>query len=190
MRKRGLIKFQQINPLPVQTVQSLFHLINRNIKLELIKDPSLSRNELDVIIKRNPELFPQGIQMGYLMKDRRPSKKLQIDTRRIEVDGIAYTVRPSFVMSYDTAFADDVEKGIFLRKFNVPFWALSYVLGKDPMFWYRIEQSLGRNSIVGTTIKNPKLLPEHLSADEKHSRLLGEKRVINFVILTLFTELR
>ena len=109
------------------------------------------------------------------MKDIRPSKKLQIDTRRIEVDGNAYTVRPSFVMPYDTAFADDVEKGIFLRKFNVPFWALSYVLGKDPMFWYRIEQSLGRNSIVGTTIKNPKLLPEHLSADEKHSRLLGEK---------------
>ena len=31
MRKRGLIKFQQINPLPVQTVQSLFHLINKNI---------------------------------------------------------------------------------------------------------------------------------------------------------------
>lgn len=43
------------------------------------------------------------------------------------------------------------------------------------MYWYRIEQNLGRNSIVGTTIKDPNLLPEHVAADEKHSRLMGEK---------------
>jgi hypothetical protein len=143
--------------------------------LKIINDPTLFRKDLDVVIKTNPELFPQGINMGYLMKDIRPCKKLKIDIRRIEVDGIPYTVRPSFVMPYGTALTDDVEKAIFLRKFDVPFWALSHVFGKDPMFWYRIERSLGRNSIVGTTIKDPKLLPEHLSADEKHSRLRGEK---------------
>ncbi|EFK07517.1 conserved hypothetical protein [delta proteobacterium NaphS2] len=120
-----------------------------------------------MVIGSNPELFPQGIQTGYRMKDGRPSKKLEIDIRRIEIDGIAHTIRPSFVMPYGTAFTDDVEKGIFLRKFDVPFWALSYVFGKNPMFWCRIEQGLGRNSIVGTTIK--------LAADEKHSRLRGEK---------------
>ena len=38
-----------------------------------------------------------------------------------------------------------------------------------------MEQSLGKNSIVGTTIKDPELIPEHLAADEKHSRLKGEK---------------
>jgi hypothetical protein len=143
--------------------------------LGVIKDSKPFRKELDIVIESNPELFPQSIQAGYLMKDKRFSQKLKIDIRRIEVDGIAYTIRPSFVMPYQTAFTADVEKAIFLRKFDVPFWALSHVFGKDQMFWYRIEQSLGRNSIVGTTIKDPKLLPEHLSADEKHSRLRGEK---------------
>jgi hypothetical protein len=49
---------------------------------------------------------------------------------------------------------DDVEKVIFLRKFDVPFWALSHIFGKYPAYWYRITQSLGRNSIVGTTIRD------------------------------------
>ncbi len=42
-------------------------------------------------------------------------------------------------------------------------------------YWYRMEQSLGRNSVVGTTIKSPELLPDNVAADEKHSRLKGEK---------------
>ena len=78
-------------------------------------------------------------------------------------------------MPYHTAWTDDVEKAIFLRKFNVPFWALGHVFGKDAMFWYRIEQNSGRNSIVGTTIKDSDFLPEHVAADEKHSRQKGEK---------------
>jgi len=57
----------------------------------------------------------------------------------------------------------------------VPFWALSHVFGKDAMFWNRIEQNIGRNSIVGATIKDPDLLPNYIAADEKHSRLKGEK---------------
>lgn len=38
-----------------------------------------------------------------------------------------------------------------------------------------MEQSLGRNSIVGTTIRNPDDIPQHLGADEKHTRILGDK---------------
>ncbi|MCD4722191.1 MAG: hypothetical protein K8S13_20365, partial [Desulfobacula sp.] len=33
----------------------------------------------------------------------------------------------------------------------------SYVFGKNPMYWYRIETSLGRNSLVGTTIETPRI---------------------------------
>ena len=143
--------------------------------LETVQDFKLFRIELDGAIKTSPEIFPTDIQNGYSMKDLRYSKKSGLPIRRIEIGGISYTVRPSFVMPYQTALTKDVEKAIFLRKFDVPFWALSYVFGKNPMFWYRIEQTLGRNSIVGTTIKDPKLLPEHVSADEKHSRLNGEK---------------
>ena len=78
-------------------------------------------------------------------------------------------------MPYLTGIVEEIEKTLFMRKFNVPFWALSYAFGKDPKYWYRIEQSLGRNSIVGTTIRNAVDLPEHLGADEKHTRILGDK---------------
>ena len=43
------------------------------------------------------------------------------------------------------------------------------------MYWYRMETSLGNRSLVGSTIKNPSLLPEHLNSDEKHSHLKGKK---------------
>jgi len=143
--------------------------------MDVIEDSVKFRTELVPFIDKFPELFPNGIQEGYTMKEIRFSKKTGIPTRRILVDGISYTIRPSFVMPYHVGFSADVENALFLRKFNVPFWALSNIFGKDAMYWHRMEQSLGRNSIIGTTIKNPDLLPEHLAADEKHSRLKGEK---------------
>lgn len=143
--------------------------------MNAIKDPVKFRNELVSFIDKFPELFPNRIKKGFAMKDIRLSKKTGILTRRIIMNGVSYTIRPSFVMPYQVAFSADVENVLFLRKFNVPFWALSQMFGKDAMYWYRMEQSLGRNSIIGTTIKNPNLLPEHLAADEKHSRLTGKK---------------
>jgi hypothetical protein len=130
---------------------------------------------LTPFIEKFPELFPNGIKESYTMKEIRISKKTGIATRRILMNGISYTIRPSFVMPYHVAFSADAENAVFLRKFDVPFWALAHVFGKDAMYWYRIEQSLGRNSIIGTTINDPDLLPEHLAADEKHSRLKGSK---------------
>ncbi|MBF0202686.1 MAG: hypothetical protein HQK66_15570 [Desulfamplus sp.] len=41
-----------------------------------------------------------------------------------------------------------------------------------------MEQSIGRNSLVGTTIKNPEDVPKDISADEKHTRLLGKKAYV------------
>jgi len=109
------------------------------------------------------------------MKDIYWSKKLSVPIRRIKIGGIPYSIRPSFIMPYLTGLTNDIENALFFRKFNVPFWALSHVFGKDPMYWYRIEQHLGRNSIVGTTVKEPGDIPEHLGADEKHTWILGQK---------------
>jgi hypothetical protein len=38
-----------------------------------------------------------------------------------------------------TAMVHEVEKALFLRKFGVPFWALSHVFGRDHMYWYRVK---------------------------------------------------
>ena len=144
----------------------------------IIQNPNDFRKCIDQQIELFPELFPPEITDGYRMKDKYPSKKLPVTIRRIEVCGKAYTIRPSFVMPRLVGFVDDIEKALFLRKFDVPFWALAYVFGKDHMFWYRVEQSIGRNSIVGTTVRNPKDIPVHLAADEKHTRINGEKTYV------------
>ncbi len=60
---------------------------------------------------------------------------------------------------------------------EVPFWALAHVFGRDATYWYRLEVGLGRNSIVGTTVRHGQL-PEHLVADEHHQRRDGVKNYI------------
>ncbi len=122
-----------------------------------------------------PELFPSGIKNGFQMKDQRQSKKSKLLIRRIEVNGISYTVHPSFVTPYLTGLVSEVGNALFLRKFSVPFWALAHIFGKNAMYWYRLERSLGRHQLVGTTVRHAKDLPDHLSADEKHTKILGTK---------------
>lgn len=156
---------------------------NRTIALNYVQetynatvtDKAAFRKHLDEMIALYPELFPDDIADGYSLKEMRYSKKQNVWLRRIDVNNVSYTIRPSFMMPYMTGKTDEIEKALFLRKFDVPFWALSYVFGKDHMYWYRIEQSLGRNSIVGTTVRNPDDIPRNLGADEKHSWILGNK---------------
>jgi hypothetical protein len=144
---------------------------------KIVKDSKEFRRNIDEMVGHYPELFPGGITRGYTMKDIRKSKKRQVDIRRIElsINGNDYSIRPSFVMPYMTGFTDDVEKALYLRKYDVPFPALSYVFGHDPMYWYRLENHLGRFSLVGATIHSDTEIPQHLIADEKHTHLAGEK---------------
>ena len=106
----------------------------------------------------------EGFSQGYELKDGRVSEKAALRIRRIELrDGTAYSMRPSFLMPYMTGRTKEVEGPLFLRKFGVPYWGLAYVFGRDAMYWYRLERALGRNSIVGTTVRKTEL-PEHLLA--------------------------
>ena len=89
--------------------------------------------------------------------------------------GGVFQVRPSFLMPYLIGKTDQVEKALYLRQFDVPFEALAYVFGRDPMDGYRAWCALGRPAIVGTPVKDPSQLPKHRVADEKHTWLEGEK---------------
>jgi len=143
---------------------------------QVIDKPEAFRKALDQAFRDMPELFPQAFAEGYVFKDVRTSKKTGLRLRRIEckATGEAFTIRPSFVLPYMAALADDVSGPLFLRSFGVPFWALARVFGRNPMYWYRLETSSGRNSIVGTTVRQADL-PDHLLADEHHQTLQGEK---------------
>jgi len=145
------------------------------------------RECLDTIIEQHTELFPSAIQQGYYLHDiLPPSEKMpDVRMRRVKMKEKddddkqqVFTIAPSFVMPYMTGYTDDVEHALFLRRFGVPYWALTRVFGHDDMYWQRLEGRLGRNSIVGTTVKDPDKLPEDLLADEKHTWLNGEKAYV------------
>jgi hypothetical protein len=150
--------------------------IGKDLYEQIVDSPQEFRHFLDQSFHDMPELFPPAFASGYLLKDARVSAKLGLRLRRIEckATGAAFSIRPSFVMPYMTAVTDDVANPLFLRRFGVPYWALAHVFGRDPMYWYRLEISLGRNSIVGTTVHQADV-PEHLLADEHHQKLNGEK---------------
>jgi len=157
--------------------------IDREEYEQILLDKTAFRQYLDMKIEQYPELFPSTIQQGYKLHDiLPPSKKMpDVRMRRIKVkakgnnEEEVFTIAPSFVMPYMTGCTDDVEKALFLRKFAVPYWALTHVFGRNDMYWERMELRFGRNSIVGTTVKQAENLPQDVLADEKHTRLNGEK---------------
>lgn len=146
-----------------------------------INDADYARACLDNLFEQHPELFPPDWSGGYaLCGFTQESKKQQLRCRRVRLgpDNVVWTVAPAFVMPYLSGRTAEVEKGLFLMKFHVPSWAIAHVFGRDAMYWYRLERGLGRFSVVGTTVKSAEALPSDLVADEKHSRLAGEKAYI------------
>jgi hypothetical protein len=155
--------------------------IDQDTYERILGDAPAFRQYVDQMISQYPEVFPRAIGAGYWLHDVLPaSKKLPaVRLRRIKLTAPAadartvFTIAPSFVLPYMTGYADEVEKALYLRKFGVPYAALTYVFGRNDDYWYRLENHLGRNSIVGTTVKTPEKLPTDLLADEKHTRLNG-----------------
>ncbi len=143
--------------------------------LETVNDAQKFRAQLDEFLGLFPKLFPNQIVNGYQLKETRFSKKLLIPIRRIRVGRTSYTIRPSFVMPYMSGMVDLVERALLMRKYSVPFHALSRSFGGSSQKWFRMEQNLGRNSIVGTTLHSKKDLPQHVVGDEKHTKCQGQK---------------
>jgi hypothetical protein len=153
--------------------------VGKDLYQRLVEDPPQFRAWLDQAFRDCPELFPEAFAGGYTLKDDRLSAKTGLRLRRVRLKstGQSFSVRPSFVFPYMTALTDDIDKPLFLRAFGVPFWALARVFGRNPDYWYRLEVSLGRNSIAGTTVRKA-ALPEHLLADEHHQPRDGVKNYI------------
>ena len=145
---------------------------------EIIDDKTAFKKYLNEIFEKQPEIFPLRTDEGFSLDGfQRTSDKLGVRMRRIliKATGDVFSVRPSFVLPYMTERTVNVEKALFLRRFDVPYWAMTYAFGRNDMFWYRLEMSFGRNSIVGTTVRDPERLPKDLTGDEKHTRLNGDK---------------
>ena len=155
---------------------------DRESYAKLFVEPDNFREFLDEMCQSYPELFPESMSEGYTLHDiLPPSRKLpEVRLRRVKIkaDQEAYTMRPSFVLPYMTGYTDDVEKALFLLNFDVPYWAIARVFGRNAMYWERLMERVGHNSVVGTTVRQPEALPEDLLADEKHTHLCGEKAYV------------
>jgi hypothetical protein len=125
-----------------------------------------------------PELFPVGFDQGYHLHGfGRQSRKLPgVKLRKIVLaDGTSYWLRPSFVTSYMTGTVDELAYPLLLAVHGVPPWLLTIGFGHNDMYWYRLIERLGRNSLVGTTVRDAAALPVHLAADEHHADWAGQK---------------
>ncbi len=143
-----------------------------------LSDRTYAKARLQDLYEDYPELFPAVFPRGYALYGfTEPSWKQQLRCRRLRLDATqeVFTVAPAFVMPYMSGRVEAVEKAVFLMRFHVPCWAIAYVFGRDAMYWYRLQQGLGRFSIVGTTVKAAEHLPQDLVADEKHSWLKGQR---------------
>ncbi len=134
------------------------------------------------LIEQSPELFPPGIVEGYQLTGHLPEsvKMPGIRLRQLRVGGETYTLRPSFVMSYMTGTVEQLEYPLLLLSLGVPCWVVSEIFGRNDMFWHRHLERLGRNSLVGTTVRDPDKLPQHLVADEHHADWCGQKGYVAF----------
>lgn len=130
-----------------------------------IEDTKAVRAYLDNLIAIHPELFPIGIEEGYCFHGFVESGKLHLSTRRIRLkcNGQAYQLRPDSVMPYMIGKTEEVERGLYLRRYGVPYEGIAHVLGHSAMYWYHATQALGRVSIVGSTVKDPDAIPPSLA---------------------------
>jgi hypothetical protein len=149
-----------------------------------VGDTPQYRNYLTQMLTHHPELFPTEMEHGFTFHDCYCSVKQDLSLRRIKLKatGAVFTLRPSFVMPYLIARTDEVEKALYLRHWGVPFAALAHVFGRDAMFWYRAWLSMGRPSLLGTTVKDPEKVPPDLVADEKLTWVAGEQVYVPTVV--------
>jgi hypothetical protein len=74
-----------------------------------------------------------------------------------------------------TGTVDELADPLLLAAHGVPPWLLTIGFGHRAMYWYRVVERLGRNRLVGATVRDPTRLPEHLAADAHHADWAGQK---------------
>ncbi len=87
-----------------------------------VEDTARYRACLDQLVEKQPELFPAEINQGYCFHGFVESEKLHIRTRRIRLksNSQAYQLRPDTVRHYMIGYTEEVEKGLYLRRYGVP----------------------------------------------------------------------
>jgi hypothetical protein len=124
---------------------------------ELIKDLERFREYWDEVIEERRELFPEGIEESYRFHGYSMSQKQEdLMIRRIYLHktGQVYQLRPDFVMPYGVGKTEAVEKGLYLRRYGVPYDGIAHVLGHDAMYLLLASSLNGRGNTRPNTNLN------------------------------------
>ena len=139
-------------------------------------DPAQYRQSLTQRLRQYPELCPKAMDHGSPFHDASMSVTHDLIVRRITVQatGTVFALRPSCVMPSMIARTAEVDNGLDLRQWGVPFAALASVCGRDALLWYRAWLACGRPSLLGTTVTDPQHVPSDLVADEQVPWVAGQ----------------
>ncbi len=80
-------------------------------------------------------------------------------------DGTSYWLRPSVIAGSMTGTVDGLADPLLLAAQGVPPWLLTIGFGHGEIDWDRIIERLGRNRLVGSTVRDAARLPVPLAAD-------------------------
>jgi hypothetical protein len=169
------------SPQPPRGAKQIVIPMTRPQYDQIWEDAERTRQAVAGWVNTAPELFPDGFDQGYRLHGfGRESRKLPgVKLRKVvTADGTSFWLRPSFVAGYMTGTVDELAYPLLLASHGVPPWLLVIGFGHGEMFWHRVIERLGRSSLVGTTVRDPARLPEHLAADEHHADWAGRKGYI------------
>jgi hypothetical protein len=151
--------------------------------LKCVNDLKQYRQFLAQWFAQHPELFPRDFGAGFHFHARYWQKKQGLWLRRfkLKATGQVFTIRPSFLMPYGAGRTDAVKTPLQLYAEGTSVETLVEIYGRDVHYWERLWHTLGRPSLVGTTVKDPAHLPQDLVADEKATWHNGEEVLLTSI---------
>ena len=142
----------------------------------IVNDTHAFRAHLLAIHRDHPELFPHDFDTFHFHSIRHRSRvDLSIRRVRLPASRQVLAIRPSFLMPGAIGTTDEFAHPLDLKRWAVPNEALARIFGRDPKVYERAMRALGTFPILATLFSCAKLLPEDLVADEKFTRLDGER---------------
>ncbi len=117
-----------------------------------LSDRAYAKARLDELYEAFPEVFPEALPWGYALcgfTDPSIKQEIRCRRRRLCQGQAVFAIAPAFVMPSMTGRTQEVDQALFCMRFHVPCWAIAHVFGRDPMYWYRLEQGLGPKILSG-----------------------------------------
>jgi len=163
---------------PKQGAKPMCLAMTRETYQQIWGDAQAVRAVVHAAVHSHPALFPPTRAQGYRLTGRRRASAtwpgMRLRQRRLQ-SGAGSTVRPRCVMPSRAGVAEAVADPLRRLASGVPPWLVAASCGHDAHSWDRQVERLGRQSRVGTTVRDPEQGPQPRTADAQHTAWCGAK---------------